>query len=90
MIDPEGFKVKMTKQELIEKEKMEIEAIKNVLEQQGMDPEEIENYIGKTYQVNQEDIKVAIAIEALEIDEDDLPQSLRTENKRTAGSLDTF
>lgn len=73
MLDPEGFKVKMTKEELIEKEKMEIEAIKNVLEQQGMDPEEIELYIGKTYQVNQEDIKVAIAIEALEIDEDDLP-----------------
>jgi hypothetical protein len=32
MVDLKGFKVQMTKEQLIEKEKMEIEAIKKVLE----------------------------------------------------------
>ena len=54
-----------------------------------MDPEEIERHIGKTYQVDLEDIKVKISIEALEIDEDDLPWSLRTEKKKTTSGLDT-
>ena len=44
-----GFKKKMTKQELIDKEKREIEAIKKALEEQGMDPEEIERHIGQNY-----------------------------------------
>jgi len=39
----------MTKEELIEKEKKEIAAIKKVLEEQGMDQEEIEKHIGKNY-----------------------------------------
>jgi hypothetical protein len=54
-----------------------------------MDHEDIERHIGKTYQVDLEDIKIKITIEALEIDEDDLPLSLRTEKRRTAGGLDT-
>jgi hypothetical protein len=54
-----------------------------------MDPEEIERHIGKNYQVDLEDIKIKITIEALEIDEDDMPLSLRTEKRRTNGALDT-
>lgn len=54
-----------------------------------MDPEEIERHIGKTYQVDIEDIRVAMPLEALEIDEDDMPLSLRTETKKTAGGLET-
>lgn len=48
----------MTKEQLLEKEKKEIEAIKKVLEDQGMDPEEIEKHIGKTYQVEMADIQI--------------------------------
>lgn len=77
----------MTKSQLIDKEKKEIEAIKKVLQEQGMDPEEIERHIGKTYQVDLSNIKVEM--DPLEIDEDDLPMSLRTETKKTAGMLET-
>jgi len=54
----DGFKKQMTKQELIEKEKREIEAIKKVLKDQGMDDEEIEKHIGKNYQLDLEDIEL--------------------------------
>ena len=78
----------MTKEELIEKEKKEIAAIKKVLEEQGMDQEEIEKHIGKNYQVDVEDIEVRMPQELLEINEADLPLSLRTEKKKKIDSLE--
>ena len=78
----------MTKQELIEKEKKEIAPIKKVLEEQGMDQEEIEKHIGKNYQVDIVDIEVRMPQEMLEINEEDYPLSLRTEKKKNIGSLE--
>ena len=53
-----------------------------------MDPEEIERHIGQNYKVDLEldDIKIKMPEDVLEIDEDDLPMSLRTETKKTVGN----
>jgi hypothetical protein len=53
-----------------------------------MDDEEIEKHIGKNYQVDHGDIELRMHQEVLEINEDDMPLSLRTEKKKNTGKLE--
>jgi hypothetical protein len=53
-----------------------------------MDPEEIEKHIGKNYRVDIEDIDVNLNQDVLEIDEDNMPMSLRTEKKNRDQGLE--
>ena len=53
-----------------------------------MDPEEIEKHIGKNYQVEMADIEIKFPQDPLEINENDMPLSLRTEKKKDIESLE--
>jgi hypothetical protein len=82
-----GFKKQMTKQELIEKERKEMEAIKKMLQEQGMDAEEIQRQLGD--KVNHDDIEVSMKKEeGFEMLEVEMGMSMRTENRTIKTALE--